>query len=142
MLRFEEEEQSNASKHSRLLRQPRMRSREICDDEEACEVHSDEASGGPVSPAREKPGKERGGAPPLHPGAAGAEAKGAKARRGTSDWYMRLCAADHTAGSARLLFRVPFAAPAQGRLLPWLPRGLRSRGAVVNDMPVACQSRA
>ena len=26
MLRFEEEEQSNASKHSRLLRQPRMRS--------------------------------------------------------------------------------------------------------------------
>jgi hypothetical protein len=34
------------------------------------------ASGGPVSLAREKPGKERGGAPPLHPGAQGAEAKG------------------------------------------------------------------
>ena len=43
---------------------------------EACEVHSEEASGGPVSLAREKPGKERGGAPPLHPGAQGAEAKG------------------------------------------------------------------
>ncbi len=27
---------------------------------------------------------------------------------------MRLCAADYTAGSARLLFRVPFAAPARG----------------------------
>ena len=32
--------------------------REICDDD---------ASGGPVSLAREKPGKERGGALPLHP---------------------------------------------------------------------------
>ena len=41
--------------------------REICDDEEACEAHSDEASGGPISLTREKPGKERGGAPPLHP---------------------------------------------------------------------------
>ena len=39
------------------------------------------ASGGPVSLAREKPGKERGGAPPLHPGAQGAEAKGALTRR-------------------------------------------------------------
>ena len=73
-------------------------------DSGACKVHSDDASGGkglphlqawplageaflsplmeiasggPVSLAREKPGKERGGAPPLHPGAAGAEAKGA-----------------------------------------------------------------
>ena len=36
---------------------------------------------------------------------------------------MRLCAADHTAGNARLLFRVPFAAPAQGRPVPWLPLG-------------------
>ena len=35
------------------------------------------ASGGPISLTREKSGKERGGAPPLHPGAAGAEAKGA-----------------------------------------------------------------
>ena len=25
---------------------------------------------------------------------------------------------------------------------PWLPLGLRSRGAGVNDVPVACQSRA
>ena len=30
----------------------------------------------------------------------------------------------------------------QGRPVPWLPLGLRSRGAVVNDMLVACQSRA
>ena len=34
------------------------------------------ASGGPVSLAREKPGKERGRGVPLHPGAQGAEAKG------------------------------------------------------------------
>ena len=42
-----------------------------------CEICPDDASGGPVSLTREKPGKERGRAPPLHPGAAGAEAKGA-----------------------------------------------------------------
>ena len=38
---------------------------------EACEVHSDDASGGPVSLAREKPGKERGRGVPLHPRCAG-----------------------------------------------------------------------
>ena len=65
--------------------------REICDDEEACEVHSEEASGGPVSLAREKPGKERGGAPPLHPGAAGAEAKGTLTRRRTSGCGTSAC---------------------------------------------------
>ena len=42
------------------------------------------ASGGPVSLTRKKPGKERGGAPPLRPGAVGAEAKGALTRRRTS----------------------------------------------------------
>ena len=68
-------------------------------------------------------GKSAAGAPPLHPGAAGAEAKGAQARRGRSGWYMRLSSADLTAGNARLLFRVLFAAPAQGRPVPWLPLG-------------------
>ena len=65
--------------------------REICDDEEACEAHSDEASGGPISLTREKSGKERGGAPPLHPGAAGAEAKGALTRRRTSGCGTSAC---------------------------------------------------
>ena len=96
--------------------------REICDDEEACEVHSDEASGGPrrrgphglrdcgmrksrnplhafgrssFSPRsvgfvammdgrcgpRWNPSPTAKGASPLHPGAVGAEAKGALARR-------------------------------------------------------------
>ena len=59
-----------------------------------------------MSLTREKPGKERGGAPPLRPGAAGAEAKGTWTRRRTSGWYMRLCFADCTVGIALLLFRV------------------------------------
>ena len=58
-------------------------------------------------------GKSAAGVFPCTPGAQGAEAKGAKARRGKSGRYMCLCAADYTAGSARLLFRVPFATPAQ-----------------------------
>ena len=59
-------------------------------------------------------GKSAAGAFPCTPGAQGAEAKGTKAQQGRRGWYMCLCAADHTAGSARLLFRVPFGAPAQG----------------------------
>ena len=51
-------------------------------------------------------GKSAAGASPCTPGAAGAEAKGAKARRGKSGRDMRLSSADYTAGNARLPFRV------------------------------------
>ena len=74
-------------------------------------------------------GKSAVGASPCTPGAQGAEAKGAKARRGKSGWYMRLCTADYTADNARFLFRVPFSAPAQGDYCPGFPWGKLARSA-------------
>ena len=85
-------------------------------------------------------GKSAAGEFPCTPGAQGAEAKGGKARRGRSGWVTCRSAADEAAGSARLLFRVPYAAPAQGFDLS------RPQAAVSPDkrppgLPSGCGSR-